>query len=646
MKFLFLFLVVGGRRFFVVSSVVCAVVFLSSAVAEEEENKMEPRAGELLRELADFYRSLDAFRVEMRIEKFMQRDADGEVNEWEDPVRFAVFTAKRPNFFLYDFLLPNFSRSFLLCDGNYVYSYLSFVDEDGQSKVNHYTVDLAARTFDGLVRYLPPMGGVSQNPNQLFFCELLRERPLEIIMEGIITGEYVGEETLDGVECHRLRTRREDRPQDVWIAKGERPLLMQVQPDMSVLLEKAQERTRKTEEAGQGVSEYPNQEERVVLRYLNWEINPELPNETFVFTAPKGSEQVERYFEQTRENYLEKEVKEAEEFLESLSHAEIIKRLEEEEDPPDVDVEKLRSMSLEDTRKALIEKFREEELQELHENARSRPVTFEISGTKGLPFIGRIWTDGGEMQVSSAVPANFRVGGNMISGRFWKTRAEGKLQVVLVPNGGGRSGWSSSDPFAGSPDFWQRRGGFGSYSFASGFGISISAFTRLLSDEEESEEESAPLLGGKAPEFELDLLGGGKLNLAEHRDKRIVILDFWATWCGPCVAALPSLAKIAEEYRSKGVIFYAVNLRERPRGVERFLQRQKLNLTVALDLEGRVGYLYQVTSIPQTVIIGKNGKVEALHIGFGEDSERKLRSELEALIAGESLVEDEKKGEE
>ena len=94
------------------------------------------------------------------------------------------------------------------------------------------------------------------------------------------------------------------------------------------------------------------------------------------------------------------------------------------------------------------------------------------------------------------------------------------------------------------------------------------------------------------------------------------------------------------------MIFYAVNLRERPRGVERFLQRQKLNLTVALDLEGRVGYLYQVTSIPQTVIIGKNGKVEALHIGFGEDSERKLRSELEALIAGESLVEDEKKGEE
>ena len=646
MKFLFLFLVTGGCRFSVVLSVVCAAGFLLSAVAEEVENKIEPRAGELLRDLADFYRSLDAFRVEVWIEEFMQRDADGEVNEWEDPVRFAVFTAKRPNFFLYDFLLPNFSRSFLLCDGNYVYSYLFFVDEDGQSKVNHYTVDLADRTFDGLVRYLPPMGGVSQNPNQLFFCELLREYPWEIIMEGIVAAEYIGEETLDGVECHRLRTLRKDRPQDVWIAKGERPLLMQVQPDMSVLLEKALERTRKTEEAGQGVSEYPNQEERVVLRYLNWEISPQLSDEAFVFTAPEGSEKVERYFEQTRENYLEKEIKEAEKFLESLSHAEIIKRLEEEEDPPDVDVEKLRSMSLEDTRKALIEKFREEELQELHENATRRPVVFEISGTKGLPFIGRIWTDGGEVQVSGAVPANFRVGGNMISGRFWKTRAKGKLQVVLRPNGGGSSGWSSSDPFAGSPDFWQRRGGFGSYGFAGGFGISISDFTHLLSNEEKGEEESAPLLGGEAPEFELNLLGGGKLNLAEHRGKRVVILDFWATWCGPCVDALPSLAKIAEEYRSKDVILYAVNLQERPRGIERFLQRQKLNLTVALDLEGKVGYLYQVTSIPQTVLIGKNGKVEALHIGFGEDSERRLRSELDALIAGKSLVEEEKKAEE
>ena len=59
-----------------------------------------------------------------------------------------------------------------------------------------------------------------------------------------------------------------------------------------------------------------------------------------------------------------------------------------------------------------------------------------------------------------------------------------------------------------------------------------------------------------------------------------------------------------------------------------------------------MGKLYQVTSITKTVLIGKNGNIEVLYIGFGDDLERKLRSELDALTVGESLVEDEKKTEE
>ncbi len=142
------------------------------------------------------------------------------------------------------------------------------------------------------------------------------------------------------------------------------------------------------------------------------------------------------------------------------------------------------------------------------------------------------------------------------------------------------------------------------------------------------------LLDKAAPGFELELLDGGKLNLAEHQGKHIVILDFWATWCPPCVAALPALSKTAEDYRSKGVRLYAVNQKESSQVIKRFLKQRKLNLIVALDAKGEVGNLYKVTGIPQTVIIGKSGQVEAVHIGYGPGSEQQWRSELDDLLAG------------
>jgi len=117
----------------------------------------------------------------------------------------------------------------------------------------------------------------------------------------------------------------------------------------------------------------------------------------------------------------------------------------------------------------------------------------------------------------------------------------------------------------------------------------------------------------------------------------VVILDFWASWCPPCVRGLPVVTKAANEYKDKGVVFYAVNVREDRQTIGKFLDEKKLDCPVALDKDGKVGDLYGVEGIPQTVLIGKDGRVQSVHVGFAPQVEKTLREELDALVAGKDL---------
>jgi len=153
---------------------------------------------------------------------------------------------------------------------------------------------------------------------------------------------------------------------------------------------------------------------------------------------------------------------------------------------------------------------------------------------------------------------------------------------------------------------------------------------------DEEEGASNPLVGKPAPDFELALLDGGNAKLAGHKD--IVILDFWATWCGPCRRTLPIVAQVARKYQDKGVRFYAVNEREDGDKIKAFLKQQKITCAVALDRDGKVGDLYGVEGIPQTVVIGKDGTVQQVDVGFTEDLQDTLTKDLDALLAGKSLV--------
>ena len=146
------------------------------------------------------------------------------------------------------------------------------------------------------------------------------------------------------------------------------------------------------------------------------------------------------------------------------------------------------------------------------------------------------------------------------------------------------------------------------------------------------------LLGKAAPPLELDLLDGGRMNLQDHLDNQIVILDFWATWCGPCVEEMPLLVELFSEYQDSDVVFYAVNMQEEPDIISQFLENKEWDVTVALDSGRTAADDYGITGLPTLVLIDKSGTVQALHVGYNPQIQSVLRQELDDLLAGKNLV--------
>lgn len=148
-----------------------------------------------------------------------------------------------------------------------------------------------------------------------------------------------------------------------------------------------------------------------------------------------------------------------------------------------------------------------------------------------------------------------------------------------------------------------------------------------------------PLIGKPAPKFELE--GYEKkdtLKLEDALGKQVVVLDFWAIFCPPCIEGLPKLQEAAEEFKDKDVVFRAVNLDDSRPAIEKFLKEHKLELPVLLDPKAKVAESYRVQGIPQTVLIGKDGRVHVVYEGLSVDFKADLTRDIEALLAGEDLA--------
>jgi thiol-disulfide isomerase/thioredoxin len=157
----------------------------------------------------------------------------------------------------------------------------------------------------------------------------------------------------------------------------------------------------------------------------------------------------------------------------------------------------------------------------------------------------------------------------------------------------------------------------------------------------ESGEPGAPaatpeigLVGKPAPDFKLELLEGGELQLSKERG-HVVVLDFWASWCGPCMQSMPQLDDLARELEGEEVRFYAVNLQEDRDTVAAALERLSVMPKAVLDIDGAAAEKFGVTAIPQTVVIDREGKVSALFVGARPDFVDSLRTAVQAALTAQ-----------
>ena len=138
------------------------------------------------------------------------------------------------------------------------------------------------------------------------------------------------------------------------------------------------------------------------------------------------------------------------------------------------------------------------------------------------------------------------------------------------------------------------------------------------------------MVGNQAPDFQLELLDGQNFRLSDQHG-RITVLDFWATWCGPCIQSMPVVDQVVQEFADQDVQLIAVNLQESGEQIESTLSRLGLNTQVALDIDGTVAAKYAATAIPQTVIIDRDGNVARFFVGGGSQFGDQLRGALTDL---------------
>jgi peroxiredoxin len=134
-----------------------------------------------------------------------------------------------------------------------------------------------------------------------------------------------------------------------------------------------------------------------------------------------------------------------------------------------------------------------------------------------------------------------------------------------------------------------------------------------------------------APDFTLHALGGSNMRLQEQRG-RVVMLNFWATWCAPCRQEMPQLSRLYDRYRASGFVLLGVNIDDDVGRASDVATKLGLKFPVLLDTDKAVSRLYDLSSMPTTVLIDRDGRVRYLHRGYVQGYENLYDQQIRELL--------------
>lgn len=135
-------------------------------------------------------------------------------------------------------------------------------------------------------------------------------------------------------------------------------------------------------------------------------------------------------------------------------------------------------------------------------------------------------------------------------------------------------------------------------------------------------------VGSEAPDFTAEMTDGGSFTLSEQEGK-VVFLNFWATWCSPCVGEMPAFERLYEEYGDE-IEILAVNSGEEKEIVDAFLEKKDYTFPIAYDEENEIDKKYPSDGIPYTLVIGKDGKITDIFTG-AQDADTQYKIYRRAL---------------
>jgi len=137
--------------------------------------------------------------------------------------------------------------------------------------------------------------------------------------------------------------------------------------------------------------------------------------------------------------------------------------------------------------------------------------------------------------------------------------------------------------------------------------------------------------GAPAPGFELKSNSGKHVSLADLKGQ-IVLVNFWASWCGPCRQEMPILEQLNHQYHNKGVALIGVNVEPDTDAATAWLKATPVTFPILYDVDSKVSKLYEVQGMPNTVILDRKGIVRYIHRGYSPGAENEYLDQIRALI--------------